>query len=120
MLDQSWMPPFSAIGILNNDGRLSGGWLINDYNGFNAELTVYAPGCFVRRTIRACLANAFIDHKLLRLSASTRRDNARMRKILPRIGFEFEGLRRRYYGSRKRDDAFTYVLFRDKASRWIG
>lgn len=113
------VPPFSAIGIAR-DHLLVGGWLLNGFNGFNGDLTIYAPGAMSRRTIRACYAHLFNDHGLTRVSASTRRDNKTMRDLMPRLGFRFEALRRRYYGPFRRDDAFTFVLFRDAAMKWMG
>lgn len=118
-LSETFVPPFGAIGVLDEQGTLRGGWLVNGYNGFNADLTIYGPRMLNRSAIRACYSHLFGDLKVLRTTAFTRRDNAIMRNLLPRLGFVFEGLRRRYYGPHRRDDAFTYALFRDTAMKWI-
>lgn len=118
-LGQAIVKPFGAIGITDDDGSLIAGWCVTGLNDFNADLTVYAPGCLTRRTLRACFAHLFIDLGVIRVTAMTRRDNEAMRIVLPRIGFQFEGLRRRYYGPNKRHDAFCYGIFRDQAERWL-
>lgn len=118
-LQQTIVPPYGAIGVLDDTGTLRGGWVVNGYNGFNADLTIYAPGVMTRRTIGACYAHLFVDLGVLRVTASTRRDNQTMRDLAPRLGFTFECVRRRYYGPHRRDDAFTYVLFHDNAKKWL-
>ena len=118
-LDMEISPPFSAIGILDGNGTLRAGWLINNYNGHNADISVYAPGMLNRRAIGSCYANLFIDHRLTRATALTRRNNQVMRDLMPRLGFQFEGLKRRYFGPSRKDDAFSFVLFRDNAEKWI-
>lgn len=114
-----FVQPFGAVGVLADDGTLCGGWVLNGYNGFNADLTICGPGFVNRRTIAACYAHLFIDLKLTRATAHVRRDNAKHRNTLPRLGFKFECVQRRYYGPRKRDDAFVFALFPDQAERWL-
>lgn len=117
-LGQHIAPPFAAIGI-GRGHEIIGGWLLNGFNGFNGNLTIYGPGAISRRSIRACYSHLFIDHGLLRVTASTRRDNQIMRDLMPKFGFRFEAVQRRYYGPRRRDDAFTFALFRADALKWI-
>ena len=38
--------------------------------------------------------------------------------LFPRLGFEFEGVLKRFYGPLKGDDAFVYRLDRKAAERW--
>lgn len=118
-LGVTFVAPFAAIGVIDGEGRLCAGWLVNGYNGSNGDLTVYAPGLMTRRTIRACYTHLFIDLQLTRATSRVRRDNAVQRKNLPRIGFSLECVARRYYGPRKRDDAFVFVLFSGDAARWL-
>ncbi len=114
-----FVPPFEAIGITDDNGSLIGGWLLNGWNHANADLTIYGPGALTRRTIRACYAHLFLDLKATRVTARTRRDNQTMRDLLPRLGFQFESLARRYYGPNRRHDAFVYALFPDNAKNWL-
>jgi RimJ/RimL family protein N-acetyltransferase len=114
-----FVEPFGAIGVLDDDGTLVGGWVLNSFNGYNGDLTIYGPGFMTRRTIRACFAHLFVDLKLTRVTARVRRDNIKHRETLPRIGFKLECVARRYYGPFKRDDAFVFVLFPDGAKRWL-
>lgn len=116
-LGQILVPPFVAIGIVNND-TIVGGWVINDFNSFNCEVTIYGPGCVKRNVIRALFSHVFIDLGCIRLSARTRRDNHVMRRILPRLGFKQEAVAQRYFGPNKRDDAFVYRMLRHEC-QWI-
>lgn len=113
------VPPFGAIGVTDDAGALLGGWVISGYNKFNADLTIYGPKAITRRTIRACYAHLFLDLKVTRVTARTRRDNETMRDLLPRLGFQFECVARRYYGPNKRHDAFVFALFPDNAKKWL-
>jgi hypothetical protein len=117
-LGQTIVPPFAAVGVLK-DGHLAGGWVLNGFNSFNGDLTIFAPGVLTRRTIGACYAHLFIDHGLIRVTGRTRRDNATMRALFPRLGFQMESVARRYYGPHRKDDAFVFVLFARDAQKWI-
>lgn len=117
-LGHAIVPPFAAVGVLS-DGILAAGWCLNGFNGFNGDLTVYAPGMLTRSTIRACYAHLFLDHGLIRVTGRTRRDNTVMRDLFPRLGFQMEATARRYYGPHRKDDAFVFVLFARDAQKWL-
>lgn len=115
-------PPFVAVGIVDRNGVISGGFVFNHFNGFNLEVSAYGPGLMKRGIIRAVMHYAFVQSNALRLTARTRRGNTNMRKILPRMGFEFEGISREMYGPGKENDAINFRMTRPMAvaAKWIG
>lgn len=117
-LGQQVCPPYLCVGFADQ-GVWQGAAIFNDYNGTNVELTIYGPGCLTREAIRFVFDYAFRQLHVLRVTARTRRGNADMRKLLPRIGFMFEGTAKRYFGPTKQDDALLFVMFPANADRWI-
>lgn len=111
-------PPYSTIGAARDD-KLIGGAVFNGWNGHNIEITLASEGCLTRGTIRAVYHYLFVQSRAGRVSAHTRRSNKIMRAMFPRLGFEFEGIAKRYYGPTKADDAFRFVLFPDKARTFL-
>ncbi len=109
-------PPYTAIGIVDEFG-LRGGIVYNHFNKHDIEMSIYGPGCMHRGVIRAALSYPFDQLGVQRVSAQTRRDNKPMRAMLPRLGFEFEGVRKRHYGPNRRDDAFLFGLMREQ-NKW--
>ena len=111
---------YRAFGVADDDGELRGAMLFHDYNGSNIEITIYGPGCVKRALIRYAFDYAFHVNGAARLTARTRRGNARMRKMLPKMGFVYEGTSKNYYGPNRGDDALNYALFPPAAARWMG
>jgi RimJ/RimL family protein N-acetyltransferase len=109
-------PPFVAIGVADAAG-LRGGIVYNNYNRHDIEMSIYGPGCMYRGVIRAALSYPFDQLGVLRVTAQTRRGNKLMRALLPRLGFELEGVKRRHFGPNRRDDAFVYGLLREQ-NKW--
>jgi len=113
--------PFSAFGVLNNRNELCGAAIFGDfYKGGNIELTYYGPGTAARGIIRDLCRYAFNQCGVSRVTAKTMRANAVCQHLLPKLGFHFEGIQKRYYGTDKSSDALTFVLFRKDAKRWLG
>lgn len=110
--------PYVGIGAAR-DGKLCGGAVFNNWNGHNIEITLASEGCLTRGTIRAVYHYLFVQSKAGRVSAQTRRSNKLMREMFPRLGFEFEGVAHRFYGPTKSDDAFRFVLFPEKARKFL-
>jgi RimJ/RimL family protein N-acetyltransferase len=61
---------------------------------------------------------AFLQVGARRLSATTRCSNKRMQRMLPRLGFECEGVGKRFFGPRHEDDAMRFVLLPERAGSW--
>lgn len=112
-------PPFAAVGVLDDEGALRAGWVINGFNGFNADIAFYGPGFLNRRVINGMYTHLFVDIGVIRSSTYVRRDNKKMRQVIERMGFRLEGVKRWFLGPRSRDDVFCYALFLDKAQKWM-
>lgn len=112
------VPPYTALGVVDGTGTLRGGAVFGDFTGSNIEVTVYGPGAMQRGVVRAVLHYAFVQLGCLRITARTRRDNRPMRDLLPRLGFRWEGLARRFYGPSRAEDACLYGMLRSDC-RWI-
>lgn len=112
-------PPFTAIGSIDLEGHLTGGFVFTGYNGSSVELSLAGHGVTHRGLWRAVLAYVFDQLACDRLQIHTAASNKAVRKLAPRLGFAYEGKSRRFYG---REDAFVYSLVRDDLSsfrrRW--
>jgi len=112
--------PYRAIGVLDDLGTLIGAAVFNDYYRHgNVELTYVGPGSLSRRIIRALASFAFNDLQVSRITAKTKRRNGIACKLLPRAGFKFEFVQKRYFGPDRGDDAVVYALSCDDAERWL-
>lgn len=112
-------PPFVAIGATRDDKTLCGGAVFNGWNGHNIEITLASERCLTQGTIRGIYSYLFNQLRAGRVSAHTRRSNKIMRAIFPRLGFQLEGVARRFYGPHKADDAFMFVLFPNDARKFL-
>ncbi len=112
--------PFTAFGFTDGDNRLFAASIFNDYYpGGNCEWTHVGPGRFTPEMASFLCRFVFEQLSATRVTAKTRRGNALVRKLLPKYGFTFEGVQKRYFGPAKDDDALVYVLFKEDAGRWL-
>jgi hypothetical protein len=110
-------PPFTAIGGTRDGMTLCAGAVFNQFNGSNIEITLFGPGCFNRGNVRAMYAYAFGQLQANRLSAKTHKRNKLVRRLLPRLGFVFEGTLKNYYGLG--GDALMFRLDPAVARKWM-
>ncbi|MBX5089347.1 GNAT family N-acetyltransferase [Rhizobium lentis] len=101
-----------TLGILNHEGRIIGGFVVTNYTGFGAELSIAGRGCVARDAWKALGDIVFGELGCQRLSVTTRRSNKRVRKMAPKFKFKFEGIARRFYGD---EDGIVFSLLRDEA-----
>ena len=106
----SFIPPFTAIGILNRFGQRVGAAIFNDYADRNIELTVYGPGAFQRNVCIWMARYCFIQNNCRRVTTRTAASNLYVRKLLEHHGWVKEGTLREWYSD---DDAIIYGLLRD-------
>lgn len=96
-LDTKLSPPFTTIGI-ERDGEIVGGWLFNDYNASNIEISV-ALDCAVSlsmiKSVKAYLHKAGVK----RVTGRCRESNHKSHLMLKRLGFVWEGRSPLYYGN---------------------
>lgn len=119
-LGVSFQQPFKAMGVLDARNLIRGAAIFNEhYTGGNIEMTLVGPGMLTWSVQKAIMQFSFVNCGASRLSAKTARRNATVRRLLPKAGFQFEGVQKRYYGPEKGDDALCYVLFREQAGKWL-
>ena len=117
-LKQTIFPPYRAFGIAEN-GEMIGAMVFNGWNGANMEITVYGPGAMTKSAISFAYDYIFNQAGAIRLTARTRRNNLLMRKLLPRLGFKYEGTMKKYFGPEKADDALLFVLWPENGRKLI-
>lgn len=113
-LNRAVLPPFTAMGIVGSDGLLRGGYVFNDFNGSNIELTVFAPGLMTRGHFRAIAAYCFDQLGCRRVTARTLKSNRKASRALTKAGFKFEAVLRGYFPE---GDAVLYRMLKDEC-RW--
>lgn len=110
-------PPFVAIGVVDRSDNPIGGIVFNQWNGANLEITIYGRGIIQRGIIAGTYWYAFEQCGASRLTAKTKRSNKLMRKLLPRLGYKYEGTMKNYYKSG--DDALIFRLDPEEAQKWM-
>lgn len=108
-----FVPPYTAIGILDADGKaLRGGFVFTGRTTDSIEMSGAGIATTHREAWRALLHYVFVQLGCSRLQMHTRRSNKRTKKILApeRSGFTFEGVSRRLYG---REDGIRFSLVAD-------
>lgn len=113
------IPPFTSMGVVDDNEQLVGAIIYNGFNGANIEITIVGPGCLTRRFIRAAFAYPFDQLGVLRLTGRTKRSNKTMCKLFPRLGFTFEATLKNYFGPTRGDDAVLYRMSRADAAKWL-
>lgn len=112
-------PPFVAMGAVDSRGALTGGFIWTQfYRGGNIEITI-AGHRWQKDFIRSCFRYAFIQCGCSRITARTRRGNALARRLLPKLGFQFEFTQKRYFGPDRNDDGLVFVMYRESAQKWL-
>lgn len=112
-------PPYTTLGFSRDGINLHGAAIFNGWNGSNIDVTVYGPGCITRTAIRAVYDYCFRQINANRVTARSARNNKTMLRLLPRLGFTWESVAKRYYGQGKRNDAIVFALFREDAEKWM-
>jgi len=98
-----------SIGIVSDSGRLMGGILLTDYTGHGVDMTIAGRGCLnsdVWFIVGECV---FGKLGCERLSITTARSNKMVRRLAPKVGFRYEGIARRYYGT---EDGIVFSMIR--------
>ncbi len=112
--------PYTAIGIVDKDGRLTGGYVFTGFNGDGVELSLAGGGVVNRDGWRVVLDYVFNQLKCSRLQMHTSMKNKTVKRNLSKLFPKgFEGIARRFYG---KHDAVCFALTNDDLSdfraRW--
>ena len=104
---------YAAIGGVI-DGKLIGGIVFHSYTNFSMEIDFYttdARWCN-RKTLKIVFNYIFNVCGCERIQAKCLKKNKKVRTLIERLGFKFEGTMRRGYDGKK--DALMYSLLKDE------
>src|SRR6185312_16202937 len=105
---KAFHPPFEAIGIIDRDGTLTGGYVFTGFNGDGVELSLAGRGVVSRDGWRVVLDYVFNQLGCSRMQMHTSRRNKRVCKNLHELFPKgFEGIAKRFYG---KDDGVVFAL----------
>jgi RimJ/RimL family protein N-acetyltransferase len=110
--------PYTTMRVEDDQYRICGAYLFNNYNRHSIEVSVYGRAAIQRRFIRAVSDYAFNQLGVIYMRARTRRSNKRMVHMMPKLGFEYEGTLKRWYGPAKGDDALLFRVCQNNAMKW--
>lgn len=102
---------YKAVAFLDEQERICGALIMTDYKGFDADLSIYAPGvAWDRTTLKALFDWAFNQLGLSRLTVRIEKKNKVSRRFVERIGWRLEGVIRKGYDGKR--DACIYGLLK--------
>ncbi len=105
-------PPFEAIGIIDQQGTLTGGYVFTGFNGDGVELSLAGRGVVSRAGWRVVLDYVFNQLGCVRMQMHTNRRNRKVCRNLHELFPKgYEGIARRFYG---KDDGVVYALTVDQ------
>lgn len=113
-LDVEFHKVLAAIGVLAKDGTLIGGAVLHDHTRYDVELTYFGLNTFTPTMVKAIAYTIFVYHKLTRVSLTIARKKKRLRKVIGKFGFSYEGIRRRYYGLGQGNDGIQYGMLKEE------
>ncbi len=108
-----------AMGIIDEAGNIRGAATLHFHGGSNIELCYWGPHTLTRRIAGQIAQVCFYGLKVCRVTCRTPRDNKVVVRHLPKLGFRYEGIQRRYYGSTKKQDAIMFGMTLDDAARLL-
>jgi hypothetical protein len=108
-------PPFTTLGIVNEEGEVMAGIVFNCWTGPDVELTIANDGGLHRQLIKATALYVYNDLKCVRGSITVRKNDQKTYETALKFGFKVEGIKRRGFGD---DDAVIMGMVRDEC-RWI-
>lgn len=108
-LDSDLFRVWSAIGLVRR-GELVGGGILHNWSKYDMELSYF--GVVTAGMVRALMESAKAA-EVARVTVRIARRNKRLGRGLEKLGFRWEGIQRRLYGTTKADDALMYGLMLD-------
>lgn len=110
-------PDAVGIGVIDDGGVLRAGLLLEMWNRFTAEFSVYAePHSLTSDIAKAFFVHVFEGMGVARLQVHTDRSNKVVKRSAPKFGFVWDGVARNFYGPGQ--DGLRFYMTRDKC-RWI-
>ena len=116
------MPINRALGIVETDGTLVGGIILQNYNGINIELSYYGPYTLTPGIVRSIARIGIAEFNVGRATVITSKKNKRLMRSLQRFGWRLEGTQRCFYGQQDctRNTGVRFVMFREQIDRIAG
>jgi len=108
--------PHAALGIIDDNGVLRGGFVLAFHTPTTADLTLYAPLALTHGVMRGFFRWCFLECGVRRLQIATTRSNKTIKRGAPKMGFKFDGVAKDYYDVGV--DALRYAMMADDC-RWI-
>lgn len=108
--NKPFTPPFTAFGLVDITGRLTGGYVFTGYNGDTVEVSAAGNASIKREAWAAVLHYVFEQLGCSRLQMHTNRRNKRMLRIMHKLKMPYEGVAKRYFG---RNDGIVFALTHD-------
>lgn len=108
-----------AVGVIKSDGSLCGAAVFHNFNRSNVDISFFGPRAVTKGVVVGIMEFVFRQFEISRVTGMTQRAHRRVVKGLPKVGFKFEGVARRYYGDRKRLDGIMFGLTRQDAMAFL-
>ena len=109
----------ATVGALDKDGTLIGAAVLHDHTRYDVELSYYGAGTLSLDMCKAIAWLVFEFGKLQRVSICVARRNKKLTRALPRIGWVYEGCKRRQFGPFKGDDGLVWGILRKEAGKFL-
>lgn len=108
---------FEAIGLIKND-ELIAGIVFHDYKGYeiSCSLATTSKNWCTKRILEEGFHYPFVTCNVERLFVRCRRGNKKVKKLLKRMGFKFEGVARKGFDGKQ--DAFFFSMLKNEC-KWI-
>ncbi len=117
--DATFALVLGTIGRLDQNGVLIGAAVLHNYTRHEVELTYFGKGTMSLDMCKAIAWMAFERGRVLRLSITVPRKKKRLLRAVSKIGWRYEGTRRRYFGPAKTLDGLVYSFLRDEAGKFL-
>ena len=111
-----FIPPVIALGIIDQNGTLRGGFVIRPQNKDTCELSVYSEGVLTNGVMRTLFRIMFEGLSFTRCVINTPKNNKAIKRAAPKMGFKFECAARNFYGSDA--DGLQFSMTPDTC-RWL-
>lgn len=114
--ENSFVPPYRSLGIVDKGGRLRGAFVIRPHNNTACELSLYSEGVLTHGVMRGMFRMMFEAWEFSCCLIHTPRTNKAIKRAAPKMGFKFTSTVESFYGVG--DDALQYTMT-PNSCRWL-
>lgn len=115
-----FVTPYSAFGLVSDDGRLIGGFVFTGINDKTLELSLAGPACFTRTAWKSIIDYVFERNSYVRLQMHvSQRNKHLLRMLTPQrgSGVKLENVSEWHYGENHNAVCFSLTRKRLEAFR---